>query len=170
MFGRLLLKHRVNKMRKRYTPLSYEIRPRVQATALVELINPEWVKETYTLTDAHDYVLNVRSTDPSRLIHNLEKVLGLITERKDIDDRYKVSGLPRRVTLDAWLEDSDRRAVSPYVVTKELKRLIPQVSRELAECELAREDLYDYYQLSTLAYMEDAAEFLEAILSLKLNK
>lgn len=171
MLGKLLLKYRAKKTQKRYTHLSYEIRPRMQATALVELINPEWVKETYSVEEARQLMLRVRCIDPATMVRHLGKILELIQQRsEEIPPRYKVAEQPRNVNLDLWLQDHRRHEISAYVVTKELKRLIPAVSKEIAECQLSREDLYDYYQLNTLAYMEDAVEFLEAILSLKLTK
>jgi hypothetical protein len=171
MLGKLLLQYRAKKTQKRYAQLSYEIRPRLQATAWAELINPEWVKQSYSVAKARELILKVRLSDPAKLVRDLAKVLDLIENRsEEIPPRYKVVEQPRTVNLDRWLQDHQNREISPYVVTKELKRLVPAVSKAIADCALSREDLYEYYQLNTLAYMEDAVEFLEAILSLKLTK
>lgn len=171
MLGKLLLQYRAKKTQKRYAQLSYEVRPRLQATALAELIKPEWVKQTYTVEKAQRLLLRVRCTNPAMLVRQLEAVLQLIEQRsEEIPPRYKVVEQPRNVNLDKWLQDHQNHEISPYVVTKELKRLVPLVSKSIAECSLSREDLFEYYQLNTLAYMEDAVEFLEAILSLKLTK
>lgn len=171
MLGKLLLQYRAKKTQKRYAQLSYEIRPRMQATALADLIKPEWVKETYSVEKARRLLLRVRCANPAVLVRQLGAVLELIEQRsEEIPPRYKVVEQARNVNLDRWLQDHQNHEISAYVVTKELKRLVPQVSKSIAECKLSREDLFDYYQLTTLAYMEDAVEFLEAILSLKLTK
>ena len=171
MLGKLLLQYRAKKTQKRYAQLSYEVRPRLQATALAELIKPEWVKQTYTVERAQQLLLRVRCTNPAVLVRQLDAILALVEQRsEEIPPQYKVVEQPRNVNLDRWLQDHQNREISPYVVTKELKRLVPLVSKSIAECALSREDLFEYYQLNTLAYMEDAVEFLEAILSLKLTK
>jgi hypothetical protein len=166
---KLILLYRVRKAKQRYAHLGYDIKPRVKATQLVRLVKPEWVSELYTPAVGSRITVNVRTRDLSVLVQNMTKVIEQIQTRDYIGDAYKVTERQRSVALDDWLLDKNGRDISATLATRELKRLVPLMSQEIAECKLSREDLYDYYQMTTMAYMEDAAEFLEAVLSLKVS-
>lgn len=166
---KLILMYRVRKAKQRYEHLGYEIRPRVKATQLSNLVKPEWVNELYVPSVGSRISVNVRTRDASVLIKNMTEVIGQIQTRDYIKEAYKVTERQRTVTLDDWLLDKNNRDISAVTATRELKRLVQLMSREIADCRLSREDLYDYYQMNTMAYMEDAAEFLEAMLSLKVS-
>lgn len=170
MLGRFLINRRWKKIQQTVEVLSYEVRPRILAFHLAKLVNVKWVEKQYSVSEAENIILRVKSTNPVQLVKSLTRVLEVVRKREHLDYNDKASGVVRNTSLYDWLVDSERRVISPVVVTKELQTLVVELSQEISGCKLSREDLYDYYQYSTQGYMEDAAEFLEAMLSLKLRK
>lgn len=170
MFSRFLTERRWKKIQKTVKELNYEVRPRVLAFHLAKLVNVDWVTKHYSVSKAENIILRVKTTNPVQLVQSMTRILEIVRNREYLDHTDKALGVVRNTSLYDWLVDKERRVISPTVVTKELQVLVVELSQEISGCKLSREDLYDYYQYSTQGYMEDAAEFLEAMLSLKLRK
>ena len=170
MLSRFLVARRWKKIQTDVAKKNYEIRPRVKAVQLAKLVKVDWVTRYYSMQAGENISLNVRNTNPIKLISDLEKILELIRNR--VESLAAICSAEKKysLTMYDWLTDKDHRIVSAFLVTQELQRLIVELSSEIDGCLLSREDLYDYYQRMTVGYMEDVSEFLEAVLSLKLRK
>lgn len=170
MFSRFLINRRWKKIQKAVEEMNYEMRPRLLAFHLAKLVNVKWVTKHYNVSEAENIILRVKTTNPVQLVQSMTRLVNIVRNREYLDHNDKALGVVRNTSLYDWLVDKERRVISPVVVTKELQVLVVELSQEISSCKLSREDLYDYYQYSTQGYMEDAAEFLEAMLSLKLRK
>lgn len=166
---KLIIRYRMGKAHRRYERLGYELRARRMAVAYSGIIKPKWVGECYTPSLGSDVILSFRFPNAASLVESLERVLECIRERKGFETKDKVTGSVK-VSLDNWLMDSQKRTVSAEVLTQKVIELVPRISEEIASCQLSRNDLLEYYQLNTIAHMDDVVLFLESMLKLKLNK
>ncbi len=169
MLSRFLVARRWKKIQTDVAKKNYEIRPRVKAVRLAKLVKAEWARDYYSMQAGENIFLEVRHTNPVKLLSDLEKIIELIKNRQSLGTAY-IAEKKFSLTLYEWLTDKDHKIVSAFLVTQELQRLIVEMSDEIDACYLSREDMYDYYQRMVVGYMEDVSEFLEAVLSLKLRK
>lgn len=168
--ARLILRYRRNQIHRRYAHLGYEIRPRRIAMAYALLVKPEWVRKVYTSQAGARVSVICRFANGALLADTLLRVLQTVESREYIHDRDKVASGTFNKTIDTWLMTETHRDIDPAVLVDVLVKNIPALCRSIDECQLARKDMYEYYERQTTAIMEDSIVFLGAILDLKLNK